>query len=117
MPATHHVCGYVPPNSPLRALAGRIITLPARGLQQLAERIRELRAAGARPFVVAVPRPVNWTGIALALTAGVLAELVAALAAILTGHTTSAWAAAAGMLLLGISLFPVLTHLEAENEA
>ncbi|MEU4594389.1 hypothetical protein [Micromonospora aurantiaca (nom. illeg.)] len=116
MPATHHVCGYVPPDSPLRALAGRIITLPARGLQELAERVRELRAAGARPFVLAVPRPVNWTRIAVALTAGVLADLVAALAAILTGATTAAWVAATAMILLGISLFPVLTHLEAEGQ-
>ncbi|SBT63909.1 hypothetical protein GA0070622_0877 [Micromonospora sediminicola] len=115
MAPTHHVCGYVPPDSPLRALAGRIITLPARGLQQLAQRVRELRAAGARPFVLAVPRRVNWTRIAVAVTAGVLAELVAALAAILTGHTMAAWAAAAAMVLLGLSLFPVLTHLEAEG--
>ncbi|OKI47248.1 hypothetical protein [Micromonospora sp. CB01531] len=114
MTPTHHVCGYIPPGSPLRALAGRIITLPANGLQQLYERIGQLRAAGARPFVLAVPRPVNWTRIAVALTAGVLADLVAALAAILTGHTTSAWVAAAGMVLLGISLFPVLTHLEKD---
>ncbi|TDC42104.1 hypothetical protein [Micromonospora sp. KC213] len=110
----HHVCGYVPPDSPLRALAGRIITLPACGLQQLAERIRELRRAGVRPFVLAVPRPVQWTRIAVALTAGVLAELVAALAAILAGRTTSAWVAATAMVLLGVALFPVLTHLEMD---
>ncbi|MEU7171911.1 hypothetical protein ABZ949_10515 [Micromonospora tulbaghiae] len=59
MPPTHHVCGYIPPNSPLRPFAGRIVTLPARGLAQPAERIGELRAAGARPIVVAAPRPVN----------------------------------------------------------
>ncbi|MFY1658593.1 hypothetical protein [Micromonospora sp. WMMD1274] len=117
MPPTHHVCGYIPPNSPTRALAGHVVTLPAHGLAQLADRIGELRTAGARPFVVAVPRPVNWTRIAVALTAGVLAELVAALAAILTGHHTSALVAAGGMLLLGLSLFPVLTHLEAEDNA
>lgn len=114
MTTTHHVCGYVPPDSPLRTLAGRVITLPARGLQQLAQRIGELRAAGARPFVVAVPRRVQWTRIAVTLTAGVLGALVAALAAILTGHTTSAWVAASAMILLGVALFPVLTHLESD---
>lgn len=115
MTTTHHVCGYVPPDSPMRALAGRIITLPASGLQQLAQRVCELRAAGARPFVLAVPRQVNWTRIAVALTAGVLVALVAALAAILTGHTTSAWIASAAMILLGVALFPVLTHLEMDS--
>ncbi|RLK13344.1 hypothetical protein DER29_4362 [Micromonospora sp. M71_S20] len=112
MTTTHLLRGQVPKDSPLRALAGRIVTVPARSLAELAERIRELRQAGVQPVVLAAPRPVPWTGIAWALTGGVLASLVAALTAILTDHTTTAWVAAGAMVLLGVSLFPVLTHLE-----
>ncbi|MEK8108635.1 hypothetical protein NKG94_34365 [Micromonospora sp. M12] len=54
------------------------------------------------------------TGIALALTGAVLAELVAALHAILSDNPTVAWTAAGAMVLLGIAIFPVLTHAEME---
>ena len=115
MPPTHHVCGYVPPDSPLRALAGSVVRLPARGLHQLVERVRELRQAGVQPVVLAAPRPVPWTAITWSLVGGVLASLVAAIAAILTHHTTSAWIAAGAMVLCGVALFPALTHLEMDR--
>ncbi|MEU5945154.1 hypothetical protein ABZ793_06275 [Micromonospora sp. NPDC047465] len=115
MPTTHLIRGHVPEDSPLRALAGRIVTMPARSLAELAERVRELRQAGVQPVVLAAPRRVPWTPIAWALTGGVLASLITALAAILTDHTTTAWVAAGAMVLLGIALFPVLTHLEMDR--
>lgn len=116
MTTTHLIRGYVPSDSPLRHLAGRTVTLPAEDLPQLAERVRQLRQAGAEPVVLPVPRPVPWTGIALALAGAVLAELVVALHAILTNDPTTAWTAAGAMLLLGIALFPVLTHAEMEMD-
>ncbi|MEU4777451.1 hypothetical protein [Micromonospora sp. NPDC023633] len=114
MPTTHLIRGHVPADSPLRALAGRTVTVPAGTLPELAERVRELRQAGIQPVVVAAPRRVPWTTIAWTLTGGVLASLVAALTAILTGHTTTAWVAAGAMVLLGVALFPTLTHLEMD---
>lgn len=116
MTTTHLIRGHVPPDSPLRHLAGRTVTLPAGTLPELADRVRELRAAGATPVVLAVPRPMPWTGIALALTGAVLAELVAALHAILTNDPDTAWTAAGAMLLLGIAIFPVLTRIEMESD-
>ena len=114
MPPTHLIRGHVPADSPLRALAGRTITVPAGTLPELAERVRELRQAGIQPVVVAAPRRMPWTPIAWALTGGVLAALITALAALLTDHTGTAWAAAGAMVLLGIALFPTLTHLEMD---
>ncbi|MEU5950530.1 hypothetical protein ABZ793_34015 [Micromonospora sp. NPDC047465] len=115
MPTTHLIRGHVPEDSPLRALTGRIVTMPARSLAELAERVRELRQAGIRPIVLAVPRRVPWTPIAWALTGGVLAALITALVAILTGHTGAAWTAAGAMVLLAVALFPTLTHLEMDR--
>lgn len=115
MPTTHLIRGQVPPDSPLRALAGRTITVPAAGLAQLALRVREMRAAGVDPVVVAAPRRVPWTPVALALAGAVLAATITALTAILTGRHTTAWAAAGAMVLLGIALLPTLTHLEMDR--
>lgn len=115
MATTHLVRGTVPADSPMRRLAGRTITIPAAGLRQLAERVRQFRQAGAQPVVLALPRSVPWTGIAWTLTGGVLAALIAALTAILHGHTEAAWTAAGAMVLLGIALFPTLTHLELDQ--
>ena len=114
MTTSHYVRGEVPPDSPLRALAGRTVTLPADGLPQLATRVRELRRANIDPVVLPA-RYVPWTPIALGLAVGVLAAVGTALAAILTGHPTVAWVAAGAMVLLGIALFPVLTHLEMDR--
>jgi hypothetical protein len=113
---THLVRGYVPPDSSLRHLAGRMVTAPAEGLGQLAGRVRELREAGAKPVVIAAPRSIPWTPLAVAVTAAVLGALATALTAILNGHTTTAWVAAAAMVLLGIALFPILTQQEMDQE-
>lgn len=115
MTTTHLIRGHVPTDSPLRSLAGRTVTVPAGSLQQIAERVREMRRAGIHPVVLAAPRPVPWTPIALALAGAVLAALCAALAAILTGHTGLAWVAACAMVLLGVALFPILTHQEMDR--
>lgn len=115
MPTTHLVRGHVPPNSPLRRLAGRTVTLHAEGLPQMAARVQEMRRAGIQPLVLAAPRRVPWTPLALALAGAVLSAAIAALAAILTHHTASAWAAAGAMVLLGIALFPVLTQQEMDG--
>ncbi|MCT2280382.1 hypothetical protein [Micromonospora chalcea] len=114
MTTSHYVRGQVPPDSPLRALAGRTVTLPAADLPQLADRVRELRRANVDPVVLPA-RYVPWTPIALSLAAGVLAAVATALAAILTGHPALAWAAAGAMVLLGVALFPVLTHQEMDR--
>ncbi|OKI52839.1 hypothetical protein [Micromonospora sp. CB01531] len=114
MTTTHLIRGHVPADSPLRQLAGRTVTLPAKSLQQLAERVREMRRAGIQPIVMAAPRPWPWTRIAFALTGAVLAATITALVAILTGHHSTAWVAAGAMVLLGIALFPVLTHQEMD---
>lgn len=114
MATTHLVRGHVPPDSPLRHLAGRTVTVPVEGLGQLTGRFNELRAAGAEPVVVAAPRPVPWTPLAVTLAAAVLAAMATALTAILTGHTAIAWVAATAMVLLGVALFPVLTQQEMD---
>lgn len=115
MPTSHLVRATVPEDSPLRTLAGRTVTAPASSLPEVAVRIAEMRRAGLDPVVVPVARPMPWTRIAVTLAAAVLAAMTAAIAAILTGHHTSAWIAAGAMVLLGLGLFPVLTHLEMDS--
>ncbi|MBM0275309.1 hypothetical protein [Micromonospora tarensis] len=113
---THLVRGHVPPDSPLRRLAGRTVTTPVEGLAQLAGRVDELRRLGAEPIVMAAPRSIPWTPIAFTLAGGVLVAVAAAIEAILTGHTATAWIAACAMVLLGVALFPVLTQQEMDQE-
>lgn len=113
MTTTHQIRGQVPADSPARALRGRDVHLPAGTLAQLVHRWREMRVARVDPVIVPA-RYVPWTRIAVALAGAVLAAVATALTAILTGHTTTAWAAAGAMVLLGVSLFPVLTHLEMD---
>ncbi|TDC81919.1 hypothetical protein E1193_13535 [Micromonospora sp. KC606] len=114
MTTPHLIRGTVPPDSPLRQLAGRTATLPAEDLPQLAERVREMRRANIDPVVLPARR-IPWTPIAVTVAAGVLAAAVNALAAILDGRTGAALGAAAAMVLLGIALFPILTHLEMDR--
>lgn len=116
MAPTHLVRGTVPPDSPLRSLAGRAITAPACGLREVADRIIEMRALRMDPAVMPAPRPVPWTGMAVTITGGIIIAVVGAIEAILDGRTTHAGVYAAAMLLLGASLFPVLTHLEMDQE-
>ncbi|MET7949200.1 hypothetical protein [Micromonospora sp. NPDC005324] len=113
MHTTHQIRGQVPADSPLRALAGRTVTTPAESLPEVATRVAEMRLARIDPVVLPA-RYVPWTPIAFALAGSVLAALVTALTAILTEHYTTAWVAAGAMLLLGLGLFPVLTHLEMD---
>ncbi|MEV6801316.1 hypothetical protein AB0M91_23660 [Micromonospora rifamycinica] len=53
-PLTHRVCGKVPPDSPLRMLVGRTVTLPAPTLEQLAARLTETMRVGIRPRIQVV---------------------------------------------------------------
>lgn len=58
MPTTHLICGTVPPDSPLRRLAGRTVSLPATNLGQIAARIAEARRAGIiRPHLTRATQP------------------------------------------------------------
>ncbi|MFC4146632.1 hypothetical protein ACFO0M_10225 [Micromonospora mangrovi] len=114
MTTTHLIRGQVPPDSPLRALAGRTVTTPASDVTELAGRVRELRLANIDPVILPARR-VPWTPIAVTLAAGVLAAVATALAALLAGHPAVAWTAAGAMVLLGVALFPVLTHLEMDR--
>ncbi|WKU03769.1 hypothetical protein [Micromonospora sp. HUAS LYJ1] len=114
MTTTHRVRGEVPPDSPLKALAGRTVTMPAESLEQLAGRVREMRQARIDPVVLPARR-IPWTPIAVALTASIIADVIAAILAIINGSELVAGIAAAGMVLAGITLFPVLTHLEMDR--
>ncbi|MFI1197673.1 hypothetical protein ACH4T9_31055 [Micromonospora sp. NPDC020750] len=55
MTAPYRVTGTVPPDSPLRRLAGRDIAIPAADLGQVIHRVAEARRAGIRPLT----RPVR----------------------------------------------------------
>ncbi|WP_329013298.1 hypothetical protein OG271_04130 [Micromonospora rifamycinica] len=114
MTTTHRVRGQVPADSPLQALAGRTVTLPAESLEQIAARVREMRQARIDPVLLPARR-VPWTPIALTLAGAVLGALVVAIAAILAHEPVVAGIAAGAMLLLGLALFPVLTHLEMDR--
>ncbi|WP_036374340.1 hypothetical protein [Micromonospora sp. ATCC 39149] len=114
MTALYRVAGTLPPDSPLRRLAGRTITLPARTQDDADRRADELRQAGAVPVVWSL-RPVPWTPIALGLAAVVLGALAAAITAILNGHELLAGVSAAAMLVAGLALFPALAHLEMDR--
>lgn len=114
MTPVYRVAGTLPADSPLRALAGHTITLPARDRADAARRAAELVQAGAEPVVWSA-RPVPWTPIALGLASAVIAAVVAAIIAILDGHELLTGVSAAAMLVAGLALFPVLTHLEMDR--
>lgn len=114
MTTTHLVRGHVPPDSPLTALAGRTVTMPAGDLPQLAERVREMRRANIDPVVLPARR-VPWTGILIAGSGLILVDVAVTLASILTGHTLIAWLAAGAGIILGALLIPVCIHLEMDR--
>ncbi|MEU7617168.1 hypothetical protein AB0B27_13890 [Micromonospora rifamycinica] len=116
MTPLYRVTGTVPADSPLSRLAGRTITLPAHDPAGARRRAGELRQAGAVPVVWQIP-PVPWSWITWGLTSGVIASALAGVAAILAEDTEAAWTAAGSMILLGLALFPALTHLEMEAGA
>ncbi|GGM14442.1 hypothetical protein [Micromonospora yangpuensis] len=115
MTALFRVAGTLPPDSPLRRLAGHTVTLPARDRATADRRAAELRQAGAVPVVWQV-RPVPWTWIAWNLTGVVLGALAAAITAVLAGDHATAILATAAMVAAGLALFPVLTHHEMESQ-
>ncbi|MEW2442766.1 hypothetical protein [Micromonospora marina] len=114
MTTSHYVRGEVPPDSPLRALAGRTVTLPAADLPQLATRVRELRRADIDPVVLPV-RYVPWTPVLLAGAGLVLVDVATVLAAILIGHTLIAWTAAGVGVVLGLLLLLACLHMEMDR--
>ncbi|MFI2577678.1 hypothetical protein ACH5AJ_36395 [Streptomyces rochei] len=113
MTTLYRVTGTLPADSPLRQLAGHTITLPAHDPDDARRRAGELRQAGAVPVVWQIP-PVPWSWIAWGLTSGVIASALAAVGAVLADDTEAAWTAAGSMILLGLALFPTLTHLEMD---
>ncbi|MEU4640808.1 hypothetical protein [Micromonospora sp. NPDC023814] len=53
------ITSQVPQDSPLTALAGRTVTMPAETVDELVRRVAESRDAGAEPVIVYTP-PSRW---------------------------------------------------------
>ncbi|MFG3702364.1 hypothetical protein ACGF5C_31455 [Micromonospora sp. NPDC047620] len=101
------VTSQVPQGSPLTALAGRTVTMPAETADELARRVAESRDAGAEPVIVYTP-PSRWHYVVngASLTSG-LAAIGAALADLLdwSGIFDVAVAAfAVALVLAGLAL-------------
>ncbi|MGX4657123.1 hypothetical protein ACWCHM_26240 [Micromonospora sp. SCSIO 07396] len=114
MTTTYYVRGQVPQDSPLQALAGRTVTLPAAGPIEAAVRAAELATVHADPVIVPA-RYVPWTPIALGLTGAIVAALAATLTAASTGHDLAFWVAAGTVAALAAALVTVLVHLEMDR--
>lgn len=114
MTAPYRVSGTVPPDSPLRALTGRTVTAPAETLEEMVQRIAEMRAAGIEP-VVERPVSVRWRRLAAAATGAVIAGVINCMRGLLTDQADLVWIGAILIVVAGAALFPILAHLEMEE--
>ena len=104
------VTSQVPQDSPLTALAGHTITMPAETVEELRDRIAESRAAGATPVIVCTP-PSRWHHVVngAAITSG-LAAAVAVAAELL--DWPGAFAAAVIVFALAFALAGIALAME-----
>lgn len=100
------VRGTVPPDSPLTAVAGRTVSLPAASLEEVIRRITELRDARVPlPLVVVAPARVSWAAVAWSATGVTVAAIFTAVWAISAGEAVAAWSAVAVILLGMLAAF------------